>query len=294
MTVESSEAIDPALVGASEPTMPREFRDDTRAEVEPSRETPADYSIDDLAAVTRVPSRTIRFYQSKGALMAPEIRGRVAYYGEKHVERLKLIAQLQDKGLRMDAIAELATGIDRGELDLAEFFGVEAQIQTPWANDRPRTVTEEELYELAGSRRAGLLADLQKAKLVERKGEVFLLHSPALLQMGMKLESVGIDVDLATSASDLLRKHLQRAAKDLVELFVKRAGDFIGDRDAAETVSTLRPVGMEAVRVLFAREMEKELRHLLESGKLTQLPRKARAAKKPDSALGAIKKRLGR
>jgi len=52
-------------------------------------------TIDELAAASRVPSRTIRFYQSRGALMAPEIRGRVAFYGKQHVERLKLIAQLQ-------------------------------------------------------------------------------------------------------------------------------------------------------------------------------------------------------
>ena len=60
-------------------------------------------TIDELAAASRVPSRTIRFYQSRGALMAPEIRGRVAFYGKPHIERLKLIAQLQDRGLRIDA-----------------------------------------------------------------------------------------------------------------------------------------------------------------------------------------------
>jgi DNA-binding transcriptional MerR regulator len=253
-----------------------------------------EYSIDDLAAETRVPSRTIRFYQSKGALMPPEIRGRVAFYGEKHRERLKLIAQLQDKGLRMDAIADLATGLDKGELDLAEFFGVEAQIQAPWANDRPRTVTEAELYDLVGTKRAGLLADLQRAKLVERKGDVYLLQSPALLTLAMKLEAAGIDADLSILASEVLRKHLSRAAKDLVELFMKRSADFLGERDAAETVSALRPVGMEAVRVLFAREMERELRSLFESGKLTKLPRKSRSTPKAEGPLAALKKRLSK
>ena len=46
-------------------------------------ESAAGYTIDELAAVARVPSRTIRFYQSKGALMPPEIRGRLAIYSEK-------------------------------------------------------------------------------------------------------------------------------------------------------------------------------------------------------------------
>src|SRR5579864_6298655 len=92
-------------------------------------EAPPDgYTIDELAAAAKVPSRTIRFYQSRGALMPPEIRGRVAYYGGAHLERLKLIAQLQDRGLRIDAIRDLLTSIDRGEVDLAEWLGVEQQV----------------------------------------------------------------------------------------------------------------------------------------------------------------------
>ena len=41
---------------------------------------------------------------------------------------------------------------------------VETALQASWANDHPRTVTEAELYELAGTRRHGLLADLLRAK----------------------------------------------------------------------------------------------------------------------------------
>src|SRR5580704_4756038 len=136
----------------------------------------AAYTIDELAAATRVPSRTIRFYQSRGALMPPEIRGRVAHYGEAHVERLKLIAQLQDRGLRIDAIGDLLASIDRGEMDLAEWLGVEQQVQAPWADDQPRTLTEEELYTLAGTRRPGLLADLVRSRLAERHRDVYLVR----------------------------------------------------------------------------------------------------------------------
>src|SRR3954447_4763659 len=74
----------------------------------------AEFTIDELASAASVPSRTIRFYQSRGALMPPEVRGRVAYYGRSHLERLKLIAQLQDRGLRIDTIRDLVTSIDRG------------------------------------------------------------------------------------------------------------------------------------------------------------------------------------
>jgi DNA-binding transcriptional MerR regulator len=237
----------------------------------------ATLTIDELAAESRVPSRTIRFYQSRGALMTPEIRGRVAYYGKHHVERLQLIAQLQDRGLRIDAIGDLMKRIDRGEVDLAEWLGVEQQLQAPWASDQPRTVTDAELYDLAGTRRPGLLAELGRAGIVERKGDVYLLESPALLAMAMKLEGVGVDLETASAASDVLRKHLVRGVRDLVKLFVERIERgrvTVGDSGAL--FATFRAVGIEAVRVLFAREMEAALRDLLASGKLAALSPRAR------------------
>jgi DNA-binding transcriptional MerR regulator len=240
-----------------------------------------EYTIDELAVVSHVPSRTIRFYQSRGALMAPEIRGRVAYYGSPHIERLKLIAQLQDRGLRIDAIRDLLGSIDRGELDMAEWLGVEQQVQAPWANDRPRTVSEEELYELAGTRRPGLLADLVRSHIVDRHHDVYLVRSPALLAIAMKLEAEGVDLEKAVDAASLLRKHAGRMASDLVSFFVRRAAKGAVDpRDLGKLFESLRPLGIEAVRVVFGRAMEKELRALYESGKMTKLPGKARKARR--------------
>jgi DNA-binding transcriptional MerR regulator len=243
-----------------------------------------EHTIDEMASLSRVPSRTIRFYQSRGALMAPEIRGRVAYYGPKHLERLKLIAQLQDRGLSINAIRDLLASIDKGETDLAEWLGVEQELQASWAHDHPRTVTEAELYELAGTKRPGLIADLLRARLLERRGEVLFLLSPALLAVAMKLEVAGIDLDTARKGAEVVKKHMARTANDLVDLFVKRAHDgALGAPDApnaAEMFQALRPTGIEAVRVIFGREMERALRKLLESGKMATLSSKVKRAKK--------------
>jgi DNA-binding transcriptional MerR regulator len=236
---------------------------------------PGEYTIDELAAAARVPSRTIRFYQSRGALMAPEIRGRVAYYNASHVERLKLIAQLQDRGLRMDAIRDLVSSIDRGEVDLAEWLGVEQQMQTSWANDQPRTVSEPELLALAGSSRPGLVSDLLRLGMVERRDDVYLVESPALLGIAMRLEAAGIDLSTARAAADIVRKHVGRAVDDLIDLFMKRAAQGeVAMNEPAKVLETLRPLGLEAVRIIFGRAMERGLRQLVESGALASLPRK--------------------
>ena len=235
-----------------------------------------EYTIDEISALAEVPSRTVRFYQSKGALMPPRIKGRVAYYGKAHVERLRLIAQLQDRGLRIDAIRDLFAGIDKGEIDLAEWLGVEQEVQASWANDQPRTMTEAEVYAIVGSRRPGLLAEMARQKILQRHGDVYLVKSPALLAVAAKLEGVGVDMETASQAGAILQKHLARAAGDVLDLVLARArSGHIEAKDAPALFSALRPTGLEAVRVIFGREMERQLRKLADSGKL-QKARKPR------------------
>jgi DNA-binding transcriptional MerR regulator len=262
----------PSMAAPSTPTAPQ---------ADPAR---SEYTIDELAAVARVPSRTIRFYQSRGALMPPEIRGRVAYYVQGHVDRLKLIAQLQDRGLRIDAIRDLLVSIDRGEVDLAEWLGIERQVQAPWVNDKPRTMTEQEVYDLAGSRRPGLIADLVRRGMLERHGDVYLTQSPALLSIGLKLELAGIDLGTVAQAWEILRKHVGRTASELVEVFVRRVEEGkLEPRDLGQ-LDALRPLGMEAVRLIFGRAMEHELRSLYESGKMAKLQGRVRRVRKSSRA----------
>jgi DNA-binding transcriptional MerR regulator len=224
---------------------------------------PPEYTIDELATLTRVPSRTIRFYQSKGALPSPQIRGRVAYYGAAHVERLKLIGSLQDRGLSIRAIRDLMQQADKGELAINEWLGLEAELQEPWANDRPRVVTEDELYQLMGGKpRPGVLADLLRLRQIERHQDSYLIQSPALFQVALRLEAAGIDFETGVGASDILRKHLGRAAADLTHYFYKH----LGGPEASEAYKALRPLGQESVRVIFGKEMEKALRKLVDSG----------------------------
>jgi hypothetical protein len=120
-----------------------------------------------------------------------------------------------------------------------------------------------------------------RTRLAERHRDVYLVRSPALLSIAMKLEAAGIDMETASLASALVRKHLTRLSEDVVALFMKRAGDGeIAARDLGNVFESLRPLGTEAVRVIFGRSMERELRKLYESGKMAKLPAKARRARR--------------
>ncbi len=223
-----------------------------------------EYTIDELAAASRVPSRTIRFYQSAGALPKPQIRGRVAYYDPSHLERLALVADLQDRGLQMKAICDLLQKIDKGELDLNEWLGLEAQLGAPWVDDSPQVVDEQQLYDRIGGRRPGVLAELLRLKLVRREADALLIPSPGLLQIAIRLEAAGVDLETAAKSAQIIRKHAARAARDLTTYFFEHAE--ANDLEAA--FRALRPTSQEALRLIFGQEMERALRELVASGKV--------------------------
>lgn len=240
----------------------------------------AEYTIDELARVSGVPSRTIRFYQSAGALPKPQIRGRVAIYGAAHVERLQLVGQLQDRGLRMKAIRELLGKVEKGELDLAEWLGLEAQLATSWANDAPRLVDALELDELVGRRRPGHIEELLRLKLVSRTRDGYLVQSPGLLQVALRLEGAGVDLETAIGSARIIRKHAARAAKTLAAYFFERVRKGLGPQatgvDLETAFGAMRPMSQETMRLVFGQEMERVLRELVGSGKATALPKQNR------------------
>ena len=72
--------------------------------------------VEQLSARADVTVDTIRYYQSKGLLDPPRREGRVAWYGERHVERLARIRSLQGRGFTLATIVRLVSG----ELDAAD------------------------------------------------------------------------------------------------------------------------------------------------------------------------------
>ncbi|MEQ9077339.1 MAG: MerR family transcriptional regulator [Sandaracinaceae bacterium] len=238
------------------------------------------YTIDELAALTRVPSRTIRFYQSKGALQAPEIRGRVAHYGPAHVERLALIGQLKDRGLRIKAIRDLVTRIDEGELSLEAWLGLQERLQSAWADDSPEVLSRESIEKRLDGKPPGFLGDLVRANVLVPQGEAYLVKSPGLLRVLLQLHDAGIDLDVALKAADMLRKHVAKMTRELADHFLAHAGDGFGRDGTSEGLESafeeLRPLGLEALRLVFGQEMQRVLRSYVESGRTAGITRKPR------------------
>lgn len=67
-------------------------------------------SIDQLATLTGLTARTVRYYIQQGLVSRPEGAKRGAYYERRHVEQLLLIRRWTDAGLSLDRVRELIGG----------------------------------------------------------------------------------------------------------------------------------------------------------------------------------------
>jgi len=69
-----------------------------------------EYRIEQLARAAGVAVDTIRFYQGKGLIEAPRREGRVTWYGDAHLDRLRRIRDLQQRGFTLTVIQRFLAG----------------------------------------------------------------------------------------------------------------------------------------------------------------------------------------
>jgi len=186
------------------------------------------YRVEQLAAACDVSVDTIRYYQTRGLVPAPTREGRLAWYDERHVERIGEVRELRRRGLTLAAIERvLAEGLDPADADLA--------VAVAAARGEAR---EDELLSLEGfANRSGVPASLIQA--VEREGielgrtvDGELRYTAAdigmvrgalrLLEYGLplgELLSLARDtnaamVALATRAVELFDEHVRKPIRD--------------------------------------------------------------------------------
>ncbi len=247
--------------------------------------TPATYSIDQLSARTSVPSRTIRFYQAQHLLPRPQRRGRVAVYTDEHIERLTIIAKLQDRGLRIRGMKQLLSRKD-SDRAVKEWLGLSEKLSTPWTEDRARAVSDAEMTALIGDRPDGTLAAILRAELATRPDDAphtYFVPSPGLLDVALSLLDAGLALDVVSELEPVLREGLRDTAESVVEYFVEHQG--LGDTADSETLGSsltaLRTLGANAINIIFAQELERTFAKLLERGDPTQPSSSRRRRSRP-------------
>jgi DNA-binding transcriptional MerR regulator len=192
-----------------------------------------EYRIEQLARAAGVAVDTIRFYQGKGLVDAPRREGRVTWYGDGHLERLRRIKELQQQGFTLTVIQRFLAG----ELEASDEALVAAVTRPP----APQTLTLTELSERSGVA-APLLMSLQQAGLlvpVEGGDEpVYPADDLEAIAAGMQLIAAGVPLGALMELGKDYSAAVDRTARQAVDLFDRHVRERIqaegGATEAAE------------------------------------------------------------
>jgi DNA-binding transcriptional MerR regulator len=192
-----------------------------------------EYRIEQLARTAGVAVDTIRFYQGKGLLEAPRREGRVTWYGDGHLERLRRIRELQQRGFTLTVIQRFLAG----ELEPSD----EALVAAVTRPASPQTLTLAELAERSGVA-APLLMSLEQAGLlvpVESDGEpLYPAEDLEAIAAGMQLIAAGVPLGDLIDLGKEYSAAVDRTARQAVELFDHHVRERIqaegGEAEAAE------------------------------------------------------------
>src|SRR6266850_3301312 len=192
-----------------------------------------EYRIEQLARTSGMAVDTIRFYQGKGLLDSPRREGRVTWYGDGHLERLRRIRELQQRGFTLTVIQRFLAG----ELEPSD----EALVAAVTHPTSPQALTLAELAERSGVA-APLLASLEQAGLLVpiEAGDEPLYPAEDLdaIAAGMQLIAAGVPLGALIELGKDYSAAVDRTARQAVELFDHHVRERIqsegGDPDAAE------------------------------------------------------------
>ena len=240
--------------------------DDTSDETASDDVDEALMTIEELSEHSGVAPRTIRFYQGEKLLQKPardRSDGRVARYGPAHLERLRLVGELRDRGLKLPAIRNLLAEGD-ASTRIADWLGLDEELRGSWGVVEPRILSRDELAAALAGTPAGTQGELEDGKVLIRQGAAWLVPNPGLFDLVLGLIADGVPGDLVLEAGAILQRHLGTAARELIDLFVLMVGKGYGRGiDTATLVNAFRPAAGDAARMIFEQQLERAIEQLL-------------------------------
>lgn len=224
-------------------------------------------TIDDLAREVGLSVRNLRSHQARGLLPPPQVRGRVGYYGREHVERIRLIQELQGEGMKLEGIKRLldeSSGTGEGLLRVKHAADAFDEAEAS------EVVTAAELGERfgAGAEARKLIARAAKLGLLVPIGDdLFEVPSPSLMAAAEAVVDRGISLPHALDIVADLQRHSRSVSEKFVKLFLDDVWRPFSEagrpddqwREIAETMEELRPLAAEALLVIFQRTLSDEV-----------------------------------
>ncbi|MGP8301274.1 MerR family transcriptional regulator [Streptomyces inhibens] len=250
-----------------------ENTEDERAESTAHPRPAREFRMADLAEEAGITVRTLRFYRERKLIPPPRREGRIAWYDEHHLARLRTIGALLERGHTLGGIAELLSAFESGR-DVGELLGLRNPFVPPWSEETPVRLTPEELADHFSEdiTAENLTASLDIGYLAV-DGDEFVHISRRLLDASTELVHKGIPLAAVLEAGRRVRAHADALADIFTTLIrthvladaLERAGT--GEpptpqevHHIAETIEKLRPLSKGVVEAELSMAMDRRVR----------------------------------
>lgn len=205
-----------------------------------------EYRMEELARLAGVTVRTLRFYRERKLIPPPRREGRIAWYDDQHLARLRTITALLERGHTLNGIAELAEAFDHGR-DVGDLLGVEVPTE-----ETPVRLTPEELADhFAGEVTPENLAAALDLGYLGVDGEEIVHISRRLLEVSSALVREGIPLGEVLRTGAEVRTHADALADLFAGLILRHAPE--------ETLHRLRPLARSVVDAELSLALDRRL-----------------------------------
>ena len=202
--------------------------------------------MEELARLAGITVRTLRFYRERKLIPPPRREGRIAWYDDHHLARLRTIAALLERGHTLTGIAELAEALDHGK-DVADVLGV-----TPTEEEPVRLTPEELAARFEGQVTPENLAAALELGYLGTDGDEIVHISRRLLDVSSALVREGIPLAEVLAAGKRVREHVDDLAEMFAELVLRHAGE--------DDLQRLRPLARSVVEAELSLALDRRLR----------------------------------
>ncbi|MFE3327601.1 MerR family transcriptional regulator [Streptomyces sp. NPDC059176] len=203
--------------------------------------------MEELAKEAGITVRTLRFYRERGLIPPPRREGRIAWYDDHHLARLRTIAALLERGHTLSGIADLASAFDSGR-DVGEVLGLGEP-----SEETPVRLTPEALADyFEGEVTPGNLTAALELGYVATDGDEIVHISRRLLDVSAVLVKEGVPLSAVLAAGRQVRDH----AEALADLFA----DLLHAHAAGEDITRLRPLAKSVVDAELSMALDRRLR----------------------------------
>ncbi|QXN95603.1 MerR family transcriptional regulator [Nocardia iowensis] len=179
-----------------------------------------EYTIDELAREAGTTVRSVRVYHERGVLPPPQVKGRTGFYGPEHLNRVRTISRLLDRGIKINGIRELLNAWDRGD-DLGAILGVGEP--TPSGTSATGTIAATELAERFSDIPDGLARVVAAGLYEPVDATTYRVVDANFSRILDQLSALGISHTDLLDELDRLRADSDRMARSFVELFRQTA-----------------------------------------------------------------------